>query len=254
MPMHSHGKGETVLFTQQQKEGQRLDNIPKNAKPYRDALAWIHGRFNKVDDESRSAWENEFGKTWSSLLKSDADKDGTKIILTAAEKEFGLVSGVLDETDFEGSIAREEGDGDESFFDPYTRDRKPTDEFPDLSKSELIRQATLQEGKCWVHGGSLLGYYQKGNRQICQHRVVQAHYPSKRAAKEAGMILTKKHIHAACKVCNDLMTDAFGVTTPEDEMRNMTLRKAAARRIQFFEPSQVREERRLVEEIVFVKA
>jgi hypothetical protein len=172
--------------------------------------------------------------------------------LTAEQEAVGIALGILDESDFEGSIANE-GE-DESFFEKYSRTRKAADEFPNWTKTELVLGAIRQEQRCWVHGGSLQGYYQRGNRPICRNRVVQAHYPSKAAAKEAGMILTKDHIHAACWVCNDLMTDAFGVSTPEDEMRQAVLQKAAIRKIEFLEPQQVKTEKRLVEQVIFARA
>lgn len=175
--------------------------------------------------------------------------------MTPEEEAVGVALDILDETDFEGSIANE-GE-DESWFDEHNRIRKPSDnEAPDLTKPELVRRVIEQEGKCWVHGGSLEGCYQRGNRGIIpiKGRVVQFHYPSKAAAKDAGFILTKDHIHAACKVCNDLMSDAFGVFTPEEEMRQSILRKAAGRKIEFLEPFQVVSEEVLVKEMVYKRA
>jgi len=175
--------------------------------------------------------------------------------LTPEEEAIGLALGILDETDFEGSVANE-GE-DESWFEKYSRTRKPSDnEVPDLTKPELVRRAIEQKGKCWVHGGSLEGYSQRGNRGIIpiKGRVVQFHYPSKAAASDAGFILTKDHIHAACKVCNDLMSDAFGVSTTEEEMRHSILRKAAGRKIEFLEPSQVVSEEVLIKKTIYKRA
>jgi hypothetical protein len=174
--------------------------------------------------------------------------------LTPEEEAIGLALGILDDTDFAGSVANE-GE-DESWFEEHTRTRKPSNnEAPDLTKSELVRKAIKQGQKCWVHGGSLVGYYQRGNRGIIElkGRIVQFHYPSKAAAKDAGFLLTKAHIHAACKVCNDLMTDAFGVSTPEEEMRRILMRKAAGRKIEFLEPDEVAAKEEWVKQTIYTR-
>lgn len=171
------------------------------------------------------------------------------VTLTPEQKAFGISLGILSEKDFEGSVAAT-GNEDESFLDKYKRpERKAViSEFPELTKNELVLKAEIQQGKCWVHGGSLNGFYttRQGGKRAFQLDVEPLHYPAKAVAKDAGMTLTKDHIHAGCHVCNDAMGDKFKVDTPVDEMREVIRKLIAGRGIKFLESNQVVSEEVLV--------